>query len=52
MSPKEALSEFWYFLRHYKAWWITPIILILLVIAILAATTDDPAVLPNIYRIR
>ncbi len=29
------LSEFWYFLRHNKRWWLTPIVIALLVVAAL-----------------
>jgi len=49
MGLKELITDFWYFLTQYKAWWITPIVLILVVLAIVAMTTDDPAVVPFIY---
>ena len=42
-------ADFWYFLRHYKAWWITPIVVILLGIALLALLLDDPGLMPFIY---
>jgi len=48
---KRGFADLWYFLTHYKAWWMTPIAVILLLLALLAAFTDDPAVVPFIYRV-
>ncbi|MEC8023249.1 MAG: DUF5989 family protein [Myxococcota bacterium] len=47
---KRALGDFWYFLTHYKAWWITPIVVILTLLALIAAFGDDTGVVPFIYR--
>lgn len=44
------VHDFWDFLRHYRKWWLTPIILVLLlagVVAILGGT----AVAPFIYTL-
>jgi hypothetical protein len=46
---KALATDFWHFLTHYKAWWITPIVLVLLGLAALVFLTDDPAVVPFIY---
>jgi hypothetical protein len=46
MGHKHIGADFWHFLTHYKAWWITPIVVILLVLAGLAYFSDDPAVVP------
>ncbi|MFT7622999.1 MAG: hypothetical protein ACI9WU_002174 [Myxococcota bacterium] len=43
------VADFRHFLVHYKAWWITPIVLILLSLALFAAFADDTAVRPWIY---
>lgn len=32
LAPPGILREFWDFLRHNKAWWLTPIILVLLLV--------------------
>lgn len=42
-------KDFWHFLTHHKAWWITPIVLILLLLAAVAAFTDDTSLVPFIY---
>ena len=47
---KRALDDFWYFLTHYKSWWITPIVVILTLLALIAAFGDDTGVVPFIYR--
>ena len=42
-----AMSEFWYFLRHNKKWWLTPIVLVMLalsVLVVLAATGAAPLI--------
>ena len=41
-------DDFRHFLVHYKAWWITPILVILLGLALFAAFADDTNVLPQI----
>ena len=48
--PTGLVREFWDFIRHYKKWWLVPIIALLLlagVIAILGGT----AVAPFIYTL-
>lgn len=45
-----ALSDFWYFLRHTKKWWLTPIIISLLVLGILVVLAGTGAA-PFIYTL-
>ena len=48
--PTGLVGEFWDFIRHYKKWWLVPIVVLLLlagVIAILGGT----AVAPFIYTL-
>ena len=48
--PAGLVREFWDFIRHYKKWWLVPIVVLLLlagVIAILGGT----AVAPFIYTL-
>ena len=42
-----AMGEFWYFLRHNKKWWLTPIVLVMIVLSLLiflAATGAAPLI--------
>ncbi|MSQ00396.1 MAG: hypothetical protein EXR71_00715 [Myxococcales bacterium] len=45
------LSEFWYFLVHEKAWWMTPIILVLLAMVAFILFAEAAPVLPFIYTL-
>ncbi len=36
-------SEFWYFLRNNKRWWLTPIVLILLLVGVLVLIGSSAA---------
>jgi len=41
------MGEFWYFLRHNKKWWLTPIVLAMLLLSVLiflAATGAAPLI--------
>ncbi|HYM11839.1 MAG TPA: DUF5989 family protein [Bryobacterales bacterium] len=44
------LAEFWHFLRHNKAWWLTPIILLLLILGALVVLGGSGEA-PFIYKI-
>ncbi len=48
---RAAGADFWHFLTHYKAWWITPIVVILGVLGLVAAYSEEPAVVPFIYSV-
>ena len=49
-TPKGIPSELYYFLKNYKKWWLTPIILFLLCLILMSIFSETP-VLPFIYRI-
>ena len=44
------LSEFWYFLRQSKKWWLLPIIFVLLLVGLLMVL-GGTAVAPFIYTL-
>jgi hypothetical protein len=43
------LSEFWYFIRYRKAWWLLPVVIALLVIGVLIVVAESTALAPFIY---
>lgn len=43
-------GEFWYFLRHNRRWWLTPIILLLLVLGLFVVLGGSGAA-PFIYTL-
>ena len=43
-------SEFWYFMRHNKKWWLTPIIAIMLLLGLLIVLAGSGAA-PLIYTL-
>jgi uncharacterized protein DUF5989 len=43
-------GEFWYFLRHNKKWWLTPVILLLLFLGVLVVLGSSGAA-PFIYTL-
>jgi hypothetical protein len=45
-----ALSDFWYFLRRTKKWWLTPIIISLLLLGVLVVLAGTGAA-PFIYTL-
>ncbi len=51
---RERLSifgEFWYFLRHSKRWWLTPILIFLVLLSLLIIFTESSALAPFIYSL-
>jgi len=42
------VSEFWYFLKHNKKWWLLPIILVLLLLCVLVLVAGS-GVAPLLY---
>lgn len=44
------LAEFWDFIRHYKKWWLIPIVVLLLVAGTIAVLSGT-ALAPFIYTI-
>ncbi len=45
------VRDFWDFLRHEKAWWLTPIILVLLAMVAFILFAESSPVLPFIYTL-
>jgi len=41
-------TEFWYFLRHNKKWWLIPILIVLLLMGLLVLLSGT-AIAPFIY---
>jgi hypothetical protein len=50
-KPPGIIKEFFIFLRDYKLWWITPIVLCLLLLSLFIFFTEGSAVLPFIYAV-
>jgi hypothetical protein len=50
-KPPGLVKEFLIFLRDYKLWWITPIVLVLLLLGLFIFFTEGSAVLPFIYAV-
>jgi hypothetical protein len=44
-------SEFWYFVKTSKKWWLTPILLFLLLLSLLIVFTESSALAPFIYSL-
>lgn len=50
-QPQQGFfGEFWYFLRHNKKWWLTPILLVLLLVCALVVASGTGAA-PFIYTL-
>ncbi len=45
------LTEFWDFIVHEKAWWLTPIILVILAMVGFILYSEASPVLPFIYAL-
>jgi hypothetical protein len=43
------LAEFFYFVRHRKAWWLVPVVVALLGIALLIVVAESSSLAPFIY---
>ena len=43
-------AEFWYFLRHSKKWWLTPIVIVMLLFGLLVFLSGTAAA-PFIYTL-
>lgn len=50
-SNVSIVSEFWYFMKERKKWWLGPIIFILVLIGLLIVFTEGSAVAPFIYAL-
>ena len=45
------LAEFWAFIKHEKAWWMTPIVLVLLAMVGFILFAESSPVLPFVYTL-
>jgi hypothetical protein len=50
-APRGLLAEFWSFIVHEKAWWMTPIVLVLLAMVGFILFAEATPVLPFIYAL-
>jgi len=44
------VAEFWYFLKHSKKWWLTPIVIVMLLFGVLVFLSGTAAA-PFIYTL-
>jgi len=51
MSKLSILSEFWYFLKIRKKWWLAPIIIFLVLFGALIVLTEGSSIAPFIYTL-
>lgn len=49
MERFALLSEFWYFIRYRKAWWLLPVVVVLLVLGVVIVVAEGSALAPFIY---
>jgi hypothetical protein len=49
MERFALLSEFWYFIRYRKTWWLLPVIVTLLLLGVLIVIAEGSALAPFIY---
>lgn len=49
-SSGGVIGEFWYFLRHNKKWWLTPIVLVMVLLSLLIFLSATGAA-PLIYTL-
>ncbi len=49
MERFALLSEFLYFIRYRKAWWLLPVIVTLLLIGVLIVIAESSSLAPFIY---
>jgi len=49
-AQPSLITDFWYFLRHNKKWWLLPIIVILLALGLLIVLSGT-AIAPFIYTL-
>jgi hypothetical protein len=49
MERFAILTEFLYFIRYRKAWWLAPVVLALLIIGVLIVAAESSTLAPFIY---
>ena len=49
-TDKGLIGEYWYFLRHHKAWWLLPIVIMMLLFGAFLVLSQTAAA-PFIYTL-
>jgi hypothetical protein len=49
-KDRGLLAEYWYFLRHHKAWWLLPVVLMLVLFGAFLVLSQTAAA-PFIYTL-
>jgi hypothetical protein len=45
----QIFSEFWYYLKNSRKWWLAPIFLFLILLSLLVVFTESSALAPFLY---
>jgi hypothetical protein len=51
LNQRGLIGEFWDFILHNKAWWMTPIVVVILIMVIFILLAESAPVLPFIYTV-
>lgn len=51
VTDARIFSEFWYFVKKYKKWWLLPIIFILIGLGFIIVLVEGSAIAPFIYTL-
>lgn len=51
VRQRGLVGEFWDFIIHNKAWWLTPIILVILAMVAFILFAESSPVLPFVYTV-
>ena len=49
-TDRGLVAEYWYFLRHHKAWWLLPVAVMLLLLGLVLVLSQTAAA-PFIYTL-
>ncbi|HZX11905.1 MAG TPA: DUF5989 family protein [Candidatus Nanoarchaeia archaeon] len=48
---ESLVSDFWYFMKENKKWWLLPIVLLLALVGVLIVFSGSSAVSPFVYAL-
>ena len=51
MSKLQVLAEVWQFMRHYRRYWLAPILIVLLLVGLLLIVVKSSVIAPFIYTL-
>ena len=51
MSKLQVLGEVWQFMRHYRRYWLAPILIVLLLVGLLLIVVKSSVIAPFIYTL-